>query len=53
MKESLAKLDEHEARRLRRVIVQVERKSGEMLDATAYQAYEEYVKKGLKPSQIQ
>ena len=51
-KGSLAKLDEHEAGRLRRVIVQVERKSGEIVDAIAYQAYEEYVKKGLKLSQI-
>ena len=49
---SLTKLDEHEAGRLRIVNVQVERKSGEIVDATAYQAYEEYVKKGLKPSQI-
>ena len=32
--------------------VQVERKSGETVDATAYQAYEEYVQEGLKPSQI-
>ena len=40
LKESLAKLDEHEARRLRKVIVQVERKSGEILDVIAYQAYE-------------
>ena len=52
LKGSLAKLDEHEAGRLRRVNVQVERKSGEMVDATAYQAYEEYVEEGLKPSQI-
>ena len=52
LKGSLAKLDEHEAGRLRRVNVQVERKSGEIVDATAYQAYEEYVKEGLKPSQI-
>ena len=40
LKESLAKLDEHEARRLRKVIVQVERKSGEIVDVIAYQAYE-------------
>ena len=52
LKGSLTKLDEHEAGRLRRVNVQVERKSGEIVDATAYQAYEKYVKKGLKPSQI-
>ena len=32
--------------------VQVERKSGEIVDATAYQAYEKYVKEELKPSQI-
>ena len=32
--------------------VQVERKSGEIVDATAYQAYEENVRGGLKPSQI-
>ena len=32
--------------------VQVERKSGEIVDATAYQAYEENVREGLKPSQI-
>ena len=49
---SLTKLDEHEAGNLRRVNVQVERKSGEIVDATAYQAYEEYVKEELKPSQI-
>ena len=42
LKGSLAKLDEHEAGRLRRVNVH----------ATAYQAYEKYVKEGLKPSQI-
>ena len=47
LKGSLAKLDEHEAGRLRRVNVQVERKSGEIVDATAYQAYEKYVKEGL------
>ena len=52
LKGSLAKLDEHEAGRLRRVNVQVERKSGEIVDATAYQAYEENVREGLKPSQI-
>ena len=52
LKGSLAKLDEHEAGRLRKVVVQVERKSGEIVDEIAYQAYEEYVKKGLKPSQI-
>ena len=52
LKGSLAKLDEHEAGRLRRVNVQVERKSGEIVDATAYQAYEKYVKEELKPSQI-
>ena len=34
------------------MILQVERKSGEIVDATAYQVYEEYVKEGLKPSQI-
>ena len=49
---SLTKLDEHEAGNLRIVNVQVERKSGEIVDATAYQAYEEYVKEELKPSQI-
>ena len=27
-------------------------KSGEIVDATVYQAYEEYVEEGLKPSQI-
>ncbi|CAH3156439.1 unnamed protein product [Porites lobata] len=43
LKGSLAKLDEHEVGRLRRVNVQVERKSGEIVDATAYQAYEEYL----------
>ncbi|CAH3156448.1 unnamed protein product [Porites lobata] len=42
LKGSLAKLDEHEAGRLRRVNVQVERKSGEIVDATAYQTYEKY-----------
>ena len=52
LKGSLAKLDEHEAGRLRKVVVQVERKSGEIVDEIAYQAYEEYVKKGLKQSQI-
>ena len=52
LKGSLAKLDEHEAGRLRKVNVQVERKSGEIVDATAYQAYEEYVKEGLKARQI-
>ena len=52
LKGSLAKLDEHKAGRLRKVVVQVERKSGEIVHATAYQAYEEYVKEGLKTSQI-
>ena len=32
--------------------LKVERKSGEIVDATAYQTYEKYVKEGLKPSQI-
>ncbi|CAH3166305.1 unnamed protein product [Porites evermanni] len=41
LKGSLAKLDEHEAGRLRKVMVQVERKSGEIVDAIAYQAYED------------
>ena len=49
-KGSLAKLDEHEAGRLGRVQVQVEKQSGEVVEAMAYQAYEEYVKNGLKPS---
>ena len=34
------------------MIAQLERKSREIADATAYQACEEYVKEGLKPSQI-
>lgn len=49
-KGSLAKLDEHEAGRLGRVKVQVEKESGEVVEAIAYQAYEEYVTNGLKPS---
>ena len=42
LKGSLAKLEEHEAGRLQRVIVQVEWSGGEIMDATAYQACEEY-----------
>lgn len=50
-KGSLAKLDEHEAGRLGRVTVTVEKESGEVVQAIAYQAHEEFVKSGLKPSE--
>ena len=46
------KLDEHEVGRLRRVIVRVEKKGGEVVQATAYQANGEYIRDGLKPSDI-
>jgi len=54
-KGSLANMDrEHidEGNRLHRVVVQVEKKNGQVVEATAYQANEEFVEDGLKPSEI-
>jgi len=34
------------------VVVQVEKKNGQVVEATAYQANEEFVEDGLKPSEI-
>ena len=54
-KGSVANMDRehiHEGNRLHRVIVQVEKKSGEVVEATAYQANAEFVQDGLKPSEI-
>lgn len=48
---SMAKLDAFEAGRLHRIIVKVEKESGELVEASAFQAYDEFVKKGLKPSE--
>lgn len=42
----------HEDNRLQRIIVQVEKKSGELVEATAYQANIEHVQDGLTPSEI-
>ena len=54
-KGSMCKMDHehiHEGNRFHRVIVKVEKRNGEVVDATAYKANEECVKGGLKPSQI-
>ena len=50
-KGSMAKLDAFEAGRLHRIIVKVEKESGELVEASAFQAYEEFVKAGLRPSE--
>ena len=53
-KESMADMDRQhdEGNRFHRIIVQVEKKNGEVVEATAYQADEKYVKDGLKPSEV-
>ncbi|XP_078342337.1 uncharacterized protein LOC144628153 [Oculina patagonica] len=54
-KGSMANIDtEHidENNRFCRVTVQVEKKNGEVVQATAYQANEEFVNKELKPSEV-
>lgn len=43
-------LDKTEIGRLRPIIVQVEKKNGEIVEAITYQAKEEFVEEGLKPS---
>ena len=50
-KGSMATLDAFEAGRLHRIIVTVEKDSGELVEASAFQAYDEFVKEGLKPSE--
>ena len=53
-KGSMCKMDHehiHEGNRFHRVIVKVEKRNGEVVDATAYKANEECVKGGLKPSE--
>ena len=53
-KGTLASLDRehiHEGNRFRRVIVQVQTKNGEAVNAVAYQANKEFVNKQLKPSE--
>ena len=50
-KGSMANLDAFEAGRLHRIIVEVEKKSGQLVEASAFQAYDEFVKVGLKPSE--
>lgn len=42
----------HEGNRFRRVIVQVETKNGEAVNAVAYRANKEFVNKQLKPSEV-
>lgn len=54
-KGSMANMDtEHidECNRFCRVIVQVAKKNGEVVQATAYRANEEFVNKELKPSEV-
>lgn len=54
-KGSMANMDkEHivEGNRLRRHTVQVEKKNGELVQATAYRANDEFVNKELKPSEV-
>ena len=50
-KGSMARLDAFEAGRLHRIIVKVEKESGELVEASAFQAYDEFVRAGLKPSE--
>ncbi|KAL9960773.1 hypothetical protein ACROYT_G034273 [Oculina patagonica] len=50
-KGSMAKLDAFEAGRLRRIVVKVEKSNGEVVEAFAFQAYEEFVKEGLRPNE--
>ena len=54
-KGSICKMDHehiHEGNRFHRVIVKVEKRNGEVVDAIAYKANKECVKGGLKPSEI-
>ncbi|KAJ7351115.1 hypothetical protein OS493_036450 [Desmophyllum pertusum] len=54
-KGSMANMDHehiHEGNCLRRVTVRVEKSNGEVVEATAYRANEEFVKEGLKPSEV-
>lgn len=51
-KGSMARLDAFEAGRLRRIVVKVEKNNGEVVEAFAFQANEEFVKEGLKPSEV-
>ena len=54
-KGSMCKMDHehiHEGNRFHRVIVKVEKRNGEVVDAIAYEANKECVTGGLKPSQI-
>ena len=54
-KGSMCKMDHehiHEGNRFHRVIVKVEKRNGEVVDAIAYKANKECVKGGLKPSEI-
>lgn len=49
-KGSMAMLDAFEAGRLHWIIVEVKKDNGELVEASAFQAYDEFVKEGLKPS---
>ena len=51
-KGSMAMLDAFEAGRLRRIVVKVEKNTGEVVEAFAFQAYQEFVREGLKPSEV-
>ena len=54
-REACVKMDHehfHEGNRFHRVIVKVEKRNGEVVDAIAYKANKECVKGGLKPSEI-
>lgn len=51
-KGSMDNLDAFEAGRLHRIIVKVEKDCGEIVEAEAFQAYDEFVKEGLRPSKV-
>ena len=51
-KESVANLDAYEDKVLSRVTVKVEKENGDVVEATAFRANAEFVKEGLKPSEV-
>ena len=50
--QGIANMDKVEGEPLRRITVQVEKGSGEVVQATVYQAKEEFTKRGLKPNEL-
>lgn len=46
------KKEAFEAGRLHRIIVKVEKECGEIVEAEAFQAYDEFIKEGLRPSEV-